>query len=211
MLKGEKLTIVTKSKPDTSSFFSGTLNLDGTQSLLISDLPSLNGDLTIQMWVRFEKFESSCLFQLTNSGLAWSMSLSVSTNRQLIFTICHSNEETMSTALDVDVRVWTQIELCICGSLVAIHIDGKLVSHERFSTKHLLEQSSSGSILLGSHANSKKFQPLVGQIFGVKLWNAPMHLSEYSEMFVNDERFLAQECPKFDDLVNESYHDVYVR
>ncbi|KAH9129821.1 hypothetical protein LEN26_005783 [Aphanomyces euteiches] len=203
-LKGEMLKIMTKSKSDSTSLFNGALNFDGTQSLLISDLPSLHGDFTIQLWVRFEKFDSSCIFQVTNSGLAWWMSLSVSANRQLNFTLFHSNEETMSTAFDIDVRIWTQIELCICGSFVAIHTDGKLVSHQRFSTKHLLEKPSSSSIHFGSH-NSKKFQPLVGQMFGVKLWNAPLHLSEYSEMFVNDERFLAEECPKFDDLANQCY------
>ncbi|RHY91178.1 hypothetical protein DYB35_002943 [Aphanomyces astaci] len=202
VVDGDAVQIHTKPKPQT--FFKGSLHFDGTQQVDIPHLPSLDRDFTIQLWVKLDKVEASSIFHIASEDHAWWMGFSLTSSHQLTFTICDKSEEAMSvtTSTDFERGGWHRVDVCACGSMIAVHLDSKLLGHQRLASKLTLESSAS-RLTLGANP-STSVQKLHGHMFGLRIWNAPLHLRDYSEFFINDERHLIDECPTFDQLAIQS-------
>ncbi|KAF0700488.1 Aste57867_9018 [Aphanomyces stellatus] len=205
LFDGDSLHLSRKLSSDSISTFNGSLHFEGSQHVIISSVPSLHRDFTIELWLRMENTDPSCIFHVINAEKTWWMALSLTRNQHLNFSIFREREEHISVFYDAKMKEWSRIDVCACGSLIAIHIDGKLAAHQVVPLKLQLERTQSCDLTLGIHPDCSGTQPLCGHIFGVKLWNAPLHLREYSKLLVNDDMHLVEECPTFDQLVQESY------
>ncbi|ETW06738.1 hypothetical protein H310_02903 [Aphanomyces invadans] len=204
LVDGETLQIQAKPKTTVSPLFKGSLSLDGTQHVVIRNLTSLQRDFTIQFWLKLDKVKPCSIFCITSDENAWWMSLSVTSSHELAFTIGHVSEESMAVSVGGTLEEWHRFEVCAAGSLISIHADSKMLGHERLPSKLNLDSSPASLSFGAGPTKSTPAHKLTGHVFGLRIWNAPLHLRELAEFFVNDERHLTEECPTFDQLVVES-------
>ncbi|OQR86230.1 HECT E3 ubiquitin ligase [Achlya hypogyna] len=180
IIEGSSVTLV---PPAAAPSF----ELRAGRELVIPDLPSLHGECTLHFWMRVAPLPDAnrtrqCIFQLGHQGV-WQLRLELNTKRQLVLAIESpaSGELSKLEGPTVDEAKWLRIEVGTCSSVVALHVDGALSSHDRFSHKLSWRDAGPASLVFGRpFAGLTPSDAFVGHVDSIKIWNAPMHLASYA-------------------------------
>ncbi|EQC37606.1 hypothetical protein SDRG_05200 [Saprolegnia diclina VS20] len=158
-----------------------SMALDGRHEIVLSDLPSLHDECTLQFWLRVTPIDSDrtrqCIFQLGAADDAWHLRLELNAKRQLVLGMASAKLEgpTLPEA------TWIRIEVGTCGSLLALHVDGALSSHERFGEKLDWRDAGASTLVFGRpFAGPTPSDAFVGHVAAIHVYDAPLHLKSYA-------------------------------
>ncbi|KDO26316.1 hypothetical protein SPRG_20606 [Saprolegnia parasitica CBS 223.65] len=155
--------------------------LDGHQEIVLSDLPSLHDECTLQFWLRVAPVDGArtrqCIFQLDADDASWHLRLELNAKRQLVLAMASAKLEgpTLPEA------TWIRIEVGTCGSLLALHVDGALSSYERFSEKLTWRDGGASTLVFGRpFAGPTPSRGFLGHVAAIQVYDAPLHLVSYT-------------------------------
>ncbi|OQR96413.1 HECT E3 ubiquitin ligase [Achlya hypogyna] len=145
----------------------------------IEGLPSLHGDFTVQLWLRREAVvaEAQVIFHVATEA-GWWMRLVLDGKRRLQFHVHTDQGHHIICPKPLELAAWTRIELCAFGSGIGFHVNGALCHHDRLFVKTSLPRTAATTMLLGT-CNDDAVGLWSGDIAGVRLWDAPLHMPTY--------------------------------
>ncbi|OQR91627.1 HECT E3 ubiquitin ligase, partial [Thraustotheca clavata] len=161
-----------------------SLKFAGHNSLTVNNLPSLHTDYTLQLSIRRQNQvnnEHQCLGQITSSA-GWWMRLTVDGKKRLQFYLNTTQLEQTVCPKALDLSSWNQVDLCLFGSYIGIHVNGELCHNFKFTER--LKCFEGASTLTLGEALDEAHKSWTGEIRNVRLWDAPMHMGVYySQIF----------------------------